>query len=248
MDLSSNFVSSMRRISSPTNVSRISGCLQDPMNCPMEIHFKITRDGAEVPLMNFDEVQDLLLSTAPTLREDEYVEVIVPLCLEDGTRQCSGGDTIIKYFANRWGRMNKVVTPKGEEYYGGNGFVLDKDFKPLFYVTKKLEITSRNPAGGVISFTSETYAHFSPQVFINDTGVLNKTLAKKGVVFFLTENLAFWGEEEVKAKVVIDDGSSLFKNPIKPSPRDNINAEARHILRKNIADVLKQIREDARYF
>lgn len=231
----------MRRFATPCNhlPSMNSANTQDLGGCPVEMCFKVTKEGGDVPVMAYNDAKALMLSLRSSCREeDAVIDVVIPLTLDGGYKQCTGADTIMKYFTSRYGRLSKVVTPKNETYYGGNGLVLDKNFSPLFYVTKTFH--------PVNSLEEVVTIHVAPTVFTDDVSVLNKALLKKGVAYYLSNSISYWGEQ-LSNKIVIDNGAAIFKKPNRPLPNVDINREVRSLLRHNIDEVLGQIKYDSRF-
>lgn len=243
MEFSYNYTGTMQRFSLPdhqiANFSNIS--MANSAKCPIEMHFKLTNKGGEVPVMAFNESLAICERNHHML-DSSYITVVVPLIESDfGPKTCSGADTILKSFTNRYGRLDKTVTPKGETYYGSRGIVLDKEYRPLLYVTRVIELQETPP--GFQYFGHKTRVHVSPLVFTDDVGIVNKSILKKGIAYYLTHKVGDWGVEDY-AEVVIDDGSWLFKKPNKPSPSDNIKETTDLVLKESISDILEQIRDD----
>ena len=87
------------------------------------------------------------------------------------------------------------------------------------------------------------YLH--PKVFTDDEGFLNKSLAKKGVAFFLSSyKYRYNGNEGCSAKVVIEDPSRFLVKPQKPTPQNTTKEALYDSLKSNIGDVLSQIIDD----
>lgn len=240
MEFSYNYTDTMSRFARSS--SHIPGAstanTQDLTGCPVEMHFKVSVSGGEIPIMAFHDAADVMqLLIRNNTPDTEFVEVIVPLTLDGGNKQCSGADTILKYFTRRFGRLTKVTTPKGEIYYGGNGLVLDRNFNPIIYVTKNLKPELTNQI---------TTIHLAPSVFIDDVSVLNKSLLRRGIAYYLTHEVGDWDDQH-QANIVIDDGKLIFKKPNRPVPTVDINQEVKKLLRENIAEVLEQIKYDSRF-
>lgn len=241
MDFSYNYCTTMSRFSSPdSNIYNFSGAnSQSATDSPIEMKFRVTREGGDIPIMAYNETIRIMREPRMNMEENQFITIVVPLILGDVTKRCSGADTIMKTFTQRFGRLTKVVTPKGEVYYGGNGVVLDKDFNPLIYVTKTLNFSNNT--------TPKTTVHVSPTVFTDDVSSLNKSLLKKGIAYYLTHEVGGWGQSS-RAEIVIDNGADLFMKPAKPTPGTDVNKDINSVLKARIGEVLEQVKYDSRSF
>ena len=243
MDFSYNYCTTMSRFSSPdSNIYNFSGAdSQSVTDSPVEMKFMVTKEGGDIPIMAYNETIRIMREPRMNMEENQFITIVVPLILGDRGKTCSGADTIMKTFTQRYGRLNKVITPKGEIYYGGNGVVLDKDFNPLIYVTQTLNFSN--------NITPKTTVHVSPAVFTDDVSSLNKSLLKKGIAYYLTHDVGGWGQHSRdRAEIVIDNGADLFIKPVKPTPGIDINKDINSILKARIGEVLEQIKYDGRSF
>ena len=138
-------------------------------------------------------------------------------------------DSIVNIFFSRTTfnqRLQKVTTNKGEVYYGGKGIILDKDFNILLLCTiacRKIEHGGRQ----MMSYY-KPMIHISPQVFLRNEGLINKSILKKIVPFYISHNIDgintrdyFWDgiPEGTKPQVLIDDVNRFIEYPVKPSPQ-----------------------------
>lgn len=239
MDFSYNYCTTMSRFSSPENsIYNFSGVnSQNVTDSPVEMKFKITREGGDIPIMAYNDTIYIMREPHMNMEEGQFMTIVVPLILGDRIKLCSGADTIMKTFTQRLGRLTKVATPKGEVYYGGNGVVLDKDFNPLIYVTKTLNFSDNT--------TPKTTVHVSPAVFTDDISSLNKALLKKGIAYYLTHDVGGWRQTS-RAEIVIDNGADLFIKPVKPTPGIDINKDINSVLKDRIGEVLEQLKYDNR--
>jgi hypothetical protein len=94
-------------------------------------------------------------------------------------------NAIFKAFqqADRKNRMLKITTNKGEVYYGGNGFILDKDYNILLlYVLHGI----KNPDRTVTYKTGRIYVN--PKVFVSND-LLEKGIIKTVIPAFVQEGI-----------------------------------------------------------
>lgn len=175
--------------------------------------------------------------------DNKSLDVVIPLCVETPGRTCSGAETMLKYFSrfyNYSSRLGKVISPKGEVYYGASGIVLDKDFNPLLLCTTKIH------NNGQLGYEYRGVTiHISPKVFTDDTSVINKSLAKKGMAYFLGPNIRVYNNTG-PIKVEIDDCSKFFKRAAKPDLTAFSEEDIQKLLQDNIKDVLGQFDYDYR--
>ena len=208
---------------------------QDLNTCPVEIRFKLSREGGEVPIIAFNAITQQFgysQSHRLSLEEGQFITVVVPL-LGMCYKNCKGADTIMKAFTQFSCRIIEARTPD-ESYYGGTGFVLDKDYKRLLYLTKSFSPTTEN--------TAPITVHVSPTVFLNDKSALTKAIIKKCIPFYLSQYPISSREPAFAPKIVIDDGSELFFTPNKPTPGININKDINNFLKGEIGEVLGQLK------
>lgn len=239
MEFSYNYSNTMNRFAcADPDIYRPSGeDIQKIVECPVKMVFKVNRNGGEIPVMSYNNViQTIRRMNLEGADENQFVTVVVPLILSSRQRTVSGADTIMKTFTQRLGRLLQVNTPKGERYYGGNGVVLDKNFKPLIYVTREFD--------GINNSLIKTIVHISPLVFTDNESSLNKALLKKGIAYYLTHRIEYWGSPLDLPKIAIDDGSDLFVEANKPTPGEDINKEANSVLKEHIEEVLGQLKYD----
>ena len=84
---------------------------------------------------------------------------------------------------DRRNRMLKITTNKGEVYYGGNGFILDKDYNILLlYVLHGI----KNPDRTVTYKTGRIYVN--PKVFVSND-LLEKGIIKTVIPAFVQEGI-----------------------------------------------------------
>ena len=238
MEFSWNYQDSMGRLARDGGYRAIAGNTVVSY-CPVFLTFDINPDGvSEVP--TFCES----ISEPDIMRITEPTTMVVPLPVGTNVKSSSGAETILKYFSRNPvydGRIAKAITPKGETYYGATGIILDKDFMPLMLSTTQVSKDGNELQRGQITI------HMSPKVFTDDISIVNKSLAKKGMAYYLSYDLSRYawvnGEDQRRAKVVIDDMSDFFRKVTKP----DVNASPsvyKDLLKENLDEVLKQFYND----
>ena len=91
--------------------------------------------------------------------------------------------------------------------------------------------------------------HVSPQVFLRGEGLIDKTILKKIIPFYVSHNIGtvststyFRSDipEGTKPQILIDDVSKFIENPTKPTPQKCSDDVLNQLLVDNIDDVLNQ--------
>ena len=91
--------------------------------------------------------------------------------------------------------------------------------------------------------------HVSPQVFLRGDGLIDKSILKKIIPFYVSHNIdsvnthAYFRSdipEGTKPQILIDDVSKFIENPAKPTPQKCSDDVLNQILADNVDDVLNQ--------
>ena len=175
-------------------------------------------------------------------------KIIIPMYVNTYTQSRRTADSIVGEFFSKVNfnqRLQKVITNKGEVYYGSKGIILDKDFNILLLCTlacRRMEYRGRQ----VMSYY-KPIIHVSPQVFLRDEGLIDKSILKKIIPFYLSQNIYqtctnpdFVSDipEGTKPQILIDDISKLIERPVKPTPQKYSDDVLNQILADNADDVL----------
>lgn len=237
MELSWSYQDTMRRIvstSSFRNQDAVTG-----NHFPAALSFELNKNGCDIPVYCASRIDTIL----DRISEDNC-DIVIPLCIDAYRRSFSGAETIIKHFVRFYAgnaRLAKAVTPKGEVYYGAGGIILDKNFNPLMVATARFDGPGPEifPGSGPTRKYNGITVHLHPNVFLDDTSVLNKSLAKKGMQFFLSCDVIGW-DNTGTVKVVIDDCSKFIKKVNKPDVATFTPESVNNVLKDNINEVLGQ--------
>lgn len=234
MDFNWRYTDSMRRFARVSACTRYIGTQTFQAYCPVMLAYDVGQ-GLEVPTFSLNQL------TSAVLRSNEVCSVVVPLTLESYTKLCAGTDTMIRYLFAGYSsstRLRKSRSNKGETYYGAPGILLDKDFSPLMIATSKVRLDENNNIQ-----IDDRIIHIHPNVFLHDTGFLEKAIAKKGIAFYLSTGLTDYSNN-YKAKVVIDDCSQFIRKANIPRVGETSPKDFTNILKDNIDEVLSQIADD----
>lgn len=134
-------------------------------------------------------------------------------------------------------RLRKISTPSAV-YYVGRGLILNSEFKPLFMLSVE---TSRNYN------IKSANCRISPRVFERPKDLVNKTIIKKVMPFYMftmvgVQNPAeYFVESEVnkKVKIIIEDFDRMFITPNEPY-LESLDESIHQCLIDNIRDIICQ--------
>ena len=193
---------------------------------PVELWIDCSGDTIEIP--NF-----LGLSYGPWNSHSIYShsrKLVVKLPIQQHWDRLASADAIIRNFHNIRNnssrRLYRIITRSGEIYYGNDGLILDSEFRPLILTTTVYSRTATDREKKVV--------HLHPQVFLDDTKVVNRLLAKKGMSFFL-QNAS---HPEIKI-----DGSEGFFHSVVPNKLVD-PTDINNFLEANVADIVRQFSYD----
>ena len=144
-------------------------------------------------------------------------------------------------------RLQKVITSKGDIYYGGRGIILDKDFTPLLLCTLAIRKASINGIDKMVFY--RPICHISPKVFLEHNNIMSKGIINKIIPYYVSNNIEFSVYDNAftknldnkKVKVVVDNFDKFFIEPVKPTPSSTINDILNQCLIDNIDDIMMLI-------
>ncbi len=146
-------------------------------------------------------------------------------------------------------RLQKIVTNKGEVYYGGKGIILDENFNSLLMCTLLAKIVDYEEVGKrSLYYRPVCYVH--PKVFEEPTKLLNKGIITKLIPFYTNVEIdapynygvCFLNNfEDKKVKVVIDNFDKFFTRPVKPTPSTCSNEVLNECLVDNVEDIIMML-------
>lgn len=204
----------------------------------------ISSDNFEIPVFMRGAVETKLFcnNNCSTDRTD-YKKVVIPLYSNCYSIVGKTADSIItKLFSCSYNsRICKAFTSSNEIYYGGKGLILDKDFTPLLmcsikYVNDNSRLRYYQPI-----------LHVSPKVFVNDTSMIEKSIVRKVIPFYLTHDISFvlnnynrYINSEIvnpKVQLVVEDIKGI-ETPSIPTPRTFSNEDANNFLQNHMEELL----------
>lgn len=210
----------------------------------------VSSDEIEVPVFAESAVESVIRDKLEFPYVSHVNKIVIPMYVNTYTQLKRTADCIVREFfsgVNFDKRLQKVITNKGEVYYGSKGIILDKDFNILLLCTlacRRMEYGDRQ----VMSYY-KPIIHVSPQVFLRGEGLIEKSILKKIIPFYVSQNIdPIWTNpgfvndipEGTKPQILIDDVSKLIENPVKPTPQKCSDDVLNQILADNADDVLNQ--------
>ena len=215
----------------------------------------ISESEIEIPIFCRYKIEELIYDklyypNTPNLANIK--EVIIPLYCNTIVQNKRTADSIIKEFFTRTNfgdRLQKVVTNKGEIYYGGKGIIFNKDFTPLFIATL---IGEKEIVDGNTVFTyNRATIHINPKVFLDTHGLISKSILKKVIPLYVSQTIRINTNSRFRSslpisytpQILIDDVSGWIKKVKLPTPSNCSNNILNQLLIDNIDDVLSQIGE-----
>lgn len=208
----------------------------------------VSSDEIEVPVFARSVVESVVRDKLQFPHITHASKIVIPMYVNTYNKSMRTADSIVKTFFSRVSfsqRLQKVTTNKGEVYYGGKGIILDKDFNILLLCTivcKRMEYRGMQ----MMSYY-KPMIHVSPQVFLRGEGLVDKSILKKIIPFYVSHNINIVDThvyfrsdipEGTKPQILIDDVSKFIENPAKPTPQKCSDDMLNQILVDNIDDVL----------
>ena len=213
---------------------------------------EVNNDEVEIPVIarkHFEEVVSANLAY-PTIIGVK--KIILPLYDNAPSQERRTFDSIMNQLFTNVGydkRLQKIITSKGEVYYGGKGTIFDESYTPLLLCT----LTARKvhtEEGGNIMVYYRPVCHVSPKVFLESDKLINKGIIKKLIPCYTSRDVYFprisYGNfssnpEDRKVKVIVDNFDKFFIKPIKPTPSAITNDALNECLIDNIDDIMMLI-------
>lgn len=159
-------------------------------------------------------------------------------------------DAIIRYFFRETPvgdkRLSKVMTRKGEVYYGGRGMIFDQHMKPLVLYTAT--VTGITPATfacrplRMTAIISAFNVRVSPQVLLKDD-MLKKSIISKAIPSLVSKSFegvrTVVSGKPITSKVIIEDLSEWIKRPAKVGSPQTFKEDMQKFLSRE--DIIQDI-------
>lgn len=146
------------------------------------------------------------------------------------------------------GRLSKVITGKGEVYYGGNGMIFDQHMKPLVLytvtVTDMTPVTVPHRPTRMKTTISAFNVRVSPEVFLKDD-MLKKNIISKVIPSLVSKSCvrvrSIVSGELITPKVIIEDLSEWIERPAKIGSPQTFKEDMQKFLSRE--DIVQEITE-----
>lgn len=212
---------------------------------------EVNNDEVEIPVIarrHFERVVSDNLAH-PTIMGVK--KIILPLYDNALSQERRTFDSImVQLFANvGYGkRLQKIITSKGEVYYGGEGIIFDESYTPLLLCTLTARSVHTENNGNTMAYYRPV-CHVSPKVFLEPDKLINKGIIKKLIPCYISRDISlprnnynFRNDlEDRKVKVIVDNFNKFFIEPIKPTPSTCSNDALNECLIDNIDDIMMLI-------
>ena len=191
------------------------------------------------------------LETILTESKIKWKQIAMPLYYE-GTIIKNTSYAIIKLFFKEVSvggrRLFKVITKKGEVYYGGNGMIFDQYMKPLVLytatVTGMTSVTIPHRPVRMKATISAFNVRVSPQVFLKDD-MLKKSIISKVIPSLVLKSFTSMRgvvlDKPITPKVIIEDLSKWIKRPAKVGNPQTFKEDMQKFLSRE--DIIQDIVE-----
>lgn len=174
----------------------------------------------EVPMAMLPYLETILAQ--PKIK---WEQIAMPLYYDDTVIK-NTSYAIIKWFFKEISvggkRLSKVITGKGEVYYGGDGMIFDQHMKPLVLytvtVTGMTSVTISHRPVKMKAAISALNVRVSPKVLLKDD-MLKKSIISKAIPSLVSKSFAAIRgvalDKPITPKVIIEDLSEWIKRPAK---------------------------------
>lgn len=200
----------------------------------------------EVPMAMLPYLETILAQ--PKIK---WEQIAMPLYYDDTVIK-NTSYAIIKWFFKEISvggkRLSKVITGKGEVYYGGDGMIFDQHMKPLVLytvtVTGMTPITVPHRLTRMKTTISALNVRVSPQVLLKDD-MLKKNIISKVIPSLVSRSFAnIRGvvlDKPITPKVIIEDLSEWIKRPAKVGSSQTFKEDMQKFLSRK--DIVQDIVE-----
>lgn len=222
-----------------------SSCLEEHDILNGYICTDVTHTGSfEVPMAMLHYLETILAQ--PKIK---WKQIAMPLYYENTVIK-NTSDAIIRYFFRETPvgdkRLSKVITRKGEVYYGGNGMIFDQHMNPLVLYTATVTGMTSVTIPGMQTIMQAIISAFnvrvSPQVLLKDD-MLKKSIISKAIPSLVSKS--FVGarravlDKPTTPKVVIEDLSEWIKRPAKVGSPQTFEEDMQKFLSRE--DIIQDI-------
>ena len=209
---------------------------------------EVNNDEIEIPVIARKHFEKLVSDNMTYSAIMGIKRIILPLYDNAPSLEKRTFDSIIIQLFTNVGydkRLQKIITSKGEVYYGGKGIIFDESYTPLLLCTLTARsVHTENNGNTMVYYRPVCYV--SPKVFLESDKLINKGIIKKLIPYYTSRNVYFprnnyrfsSNPEDRKVKVIVDNFNKFFVEPIKPTPSAYSNDALNECLIDNIDDIM----------
>lgn len=212
---------------------------------------EVNNDEVEIPVIaraHFEALVSYNMAN-PTIIGTK--RIILPLYDNTPSQERRTFDSIISQLFTDVGygkRLQKIITNKGEVYYGGKGIIFDESYTPLLLCTLTARSVHTEDDGNTMVYYRPV-CHVSPKVFLESDKLINKGIIKKLIPCYTSRDVNFpinnhrfsSNPENKKVQVIVDNFDKFFVEPIKPTPSATTNDALNECLIDNMDDIMMLI-------
>lgn len=212
---------------------------------------EVNNDEVEIPVIARKHFEKLVSDNITYSAIMGIKRIILPLYDNAPSQEKRTFDSIITQLFTNVGydkRLQKIITSKGEVYYGGKGIIFDESYTPLLLCTLTARSVHTENNGNTMVYYRPV-CHVNPKVFLESDKLINKGIIKKLIPYYTSRNVSFprnsymfsSNPEDRKVKVIVDNFNKFFVEPIKPTPSAYSNDALNECLIDNIDDIMMLI-------
>lgn len=207
------------------------------------LHIDCTGPYITVPLFCRILIEEMLYA------KENTTDIDIALFVNDCSSERKTFNSIFKLFTevSFSRRLTKIITSKGEIYYGGYGVILDRNMTPIFFCTLEGEVDEEKN----LTYKSAKI-YISPLVFISDS-IIEKGIIKTVIPFYIERGTAIYtsfsninkqfnnktkGSNRIVPEIIIKDFTDdFFVKPSKPKPSTFTKDKVDDFLLEHIDDI-----------
>ena len=212
---------------------------------------EVNNDEVEIPVIAREHFERLVSDNMAYPAITRIKRIILPLYDNAPSQERRTFDSIIAQLFSNVGydkRLQKIITSKGEVYYGGKGIIFDESYTPLLLCTLTARSVHTEDNGNAMVYYRPV-CHISPKVFLESDKLINKGIIKKLIPYYTSRDIHFprnnysfsSNPEDRKVKVIVDNFNKFFVEPIKPTPSAITNDALNECLIDNMDDIMMLI-------
>lgn len=212
------------------------------------ITVEVNNDEFEIPLIAKGAIEYQLREL-----HNNNKKIIIPLYSNTFSADVRTFDSFIRHSAplSFSQRLCKLITKKGEVYYGGRGLILDNNFNPLLFCSLKAKRFLAPDDTEAIHYI-QVVTRISPSVFqeksMVNTGIISKIIPLFSNMSFYLDSFPYTFRSSTFRKtdvkdildplIIIGNIDDLVIEPVPPKPTSNINEDLNQFLVDNLDTII----------